>query len=96
MCVAAGAAVRLPSLLPPLMRWCLSESVLSHFSLLTQQEVVCFFFFLSGYFSASLAHRNRLAVGSERHRDQHKKGQKRGGCQKGVIAFIRLLLGFLA
>lgn len=55
-----------------------------------------FFFFLSGYFSASLAHWNRLAVGSERHWDQHKKGQKHRGCQKGVIAFIRLPLGFSA
>lgn len=55
MCVTAGAAVRLPSLLPPLVHWCLSESVLSHFTLLTQQEVVCFFFFFVGVLFCQLS-----------------------------------------
>lgn len=83
------------SLLPPLLYWLwyLSDSVLSYFSLQTQQEVVklfAFFFFLPGYFSASWAHWNQLGAGSDKHWNQHKKGQKCVDCRKNVIGFISL------
>lgn len=85
--------------------WYLSVSVLS--CLQTQQEVVClyffffiplflFFFSLPGYFSASWAHWNWLCAGSDKHWNQHKKGQKCVDCRKDVISFISLALDLVA
>lgn len=94
--VTAGAVVALPPCCPLscigsgiylILCWAVSGCELSRKLL-----VAChfyFYFFSSGYFSASWAHWNQLSAGSDKHWNQHKKGQY-VDCRKDVISFISL------
>lgn len=55
-----------------------------------------FLFSPPGYFSASWTHWNWLCAGSDKHWNQHKKGQKCVDCRKDVISFISLGMDLVA
>lgn len=97
------------SLLPPLLYWlslvfiCFCAELFANSAgsclpllFFFSHSFVSFIFSPPGYFSASWAHWNWLCAGSDKHWNQHKKGQKRVDCRKDVISFIRLSLDLVA